>query len=84
MALYSGALSIFETVGCEMHDVETDEQGVRTDSLRQLLEQWPAGKPKPKAFYTVPVRLVLDAHALQQVLMVTVVWLQSHGHDTLS
>ena len=52
----SGALSILDTIGCEMHDVETDEQGVSTDSLKQLLENWPAGKPKPKAFYTVPVR----------------------------
>ena len=71
----SGALSILDTIGCEMHDVDTDEQGVSTDSLRQLLENWPAGKPKPKAFYTVPVCHALHSLVLRQALMANSVWL---------
>jgi len=37
-------------------EVETDAHGVIPSSLRTILEQWPEGKPKPKAFYTIPVR----------------------------
>lgn len=35
--------------------METDANGVCSHSLRDILENWPVGKPKPKVFYTVPV-----------------------------
>ncbi|KAJ3562192.1 hypothetical protein NP233_g9731 [Leucocoprinus birnbaumii] len=35
-------------------EVETDAHGISTTSLRSILENWPAGKPKPKVLYTVP------------------------------
>ena len=38
-------------------EVETDGEGIRTDSLRSILEGWPPGKPKPRVLYTIPVRL---------------------------
>lgn len=40
-------------------EVDTDEHGIVTHSLRSILESWPASKPKPKVFYTVPVRLIV-------------------------
>lgn len=36
-------------------EVETDEEGISTSSLRSILESWPSDKPKPKVLYTVPV-----------------------------
>ena len=36
-------------------EVATDAKGIVSSSLRKILENWPAGKPKPKALYTVPV-----------------------------
>lgn len=36
-------------------EVNTDAEGIQSSSLRTILEQWPAGKPKPKVLYTVPV-----------------------------
>jgi tryptophan aminotransferase len=37
-----------------MIEVETDAEGIQSSSLRSILENWPAGKPKPKILYTVP------------------------------
>ena len=37
-------------------EVETDADGIRSDSLRSILESWPSGKPKPRILYTIPVR----------------------------
>ncbi|KAF5342197.1 hypothetical protein D9611_001983 [Ephemerocybe angulata] len=34
--------------------VETDAHGICSTSLRSILENWPAEKPKPKVLYTVP------------------------------
>lgn len=42
-------------------EVATDENGVCSRDLRSILENWPAGKQKPKAFYTVPVRQTIDS-----------------------
>ncbi|KAF5359363.1 hypothetical protein D9756_003591 [Leucocoprinus leucothites] len=36
-----------------MH-VATDAEGISASSLRSRLENWPAGKPRPKVLYTVP------------------------------
>jgi DNA-binding transcriptional MocR family regulator len=37
-------------------EIETDANGISTASLRSKLENWPAGKHRPKILYTVPVR----------------------------
>ncbi|THH16877.1 hypothetical protein EW146_g3850 [Bondarzewia mesenterica] len=38
----------------DMIEVGTDAQGIVSSSLRSILQNWPASKPKPKALYTVP------------------------------
>jgi len=52
--VYAGVLPIFRSLHCEFIEIATDEKGVRPDDFRRTLENWPAGKPKPKVFYTVP------------------------------
>lgn len=37
-------------------EVETDAHGILADVLRNIMESWPAEKPKPKVLYTVPVQ----------------------------
>jgi tryptophan aminotransferase len=32
-----------------------DGNGIQSSSLREILENWPAEKPKPKVLYSVPV-----------------------------
>ncbi|KAJ3559075.1 hypothetical protein NM688_g564 [Phlebia brevispora] len=50
----SGTTPMFQTLQCDIVEVETDAHGIRSDSLRHILENWPASKPKPKVLYTVP------------------------------
>ncbi|KAH7906539.1 pyridoxal phosphate-dependent transferase [Hygrophoropsis aurantiaca] len=52
--VYAGVLPMFESLKCDQIEVETDANGIRSDSLRSILESWPATKPKPKVLYTVP------------------------------
>ncbi|KAI0034758.1 pyridoxal phosphate-dependent transferase [Vararia minispora EC-137] len=52
--VYAGVIPMFESLRSEMTEVETDDHGIQSSSLRQILENWPASKPKPKALYTVP------------------------------
>ncbi|KAF9057876.1 pyridoxal phosphate-dependent transferase [Panaeolus papilionaceus] len=52
--VYAGVLPVFNDRQCEKIEVETDEHGICSSSLRSILEGWPTGKPKPKALYTVP------------------------------
>ncbi|TFK92697.1 PLP-dependent transferase [Polyporus arcularius HHB13444] len=52
--LYAGVMPTFEALHCEFFAVPTDSKGIRSDALRSTLENWPAGKPKPKILYTVP------------------------------
>ncbi|PCH42123.1 PLP-dependent transferase [Wolfiporia cocos MD-104 SS10] len=52
--VYAGVLPIFDSLGCEMIEVHTDADGIRPDSLRSILDNWPATKPKPRVLYTVP------------------------------
>ncbi|KAF9045353.1 PLP-dependent transferase [Panaeolus papilionaceus] len=52
--VYAGVLPIFNSCLCEKIEVETDLDGICSTSLKETLENWPAGKPKPKALYTVP------------------------------
>ncbi|KAI0649056.1 PLP-dependent transferase [Trametes meyenii] len=52
--IYAGVFPIFHSTGSEMIEINTDGHGTDTKSLRKLLEEWPANKPKPKVLYTVP------------------------------
>ncbi|KAH9831639.1 PLP-dependent transferase [Rhodofomes roseus] len=52
--VYAGTLTIFQALDAEMIEVETDSHGVCSRSMREMLENWPSSKPKPKFFYTVP------------------------------
>ncbi|KAG5644173.1 hypothetical protein DXG03_009014 [Asterophora parasitica] len=52
--LYAGVMPIFESLSCEKIEVHTDADGISSSSLRDILENWPAGKPKPRVLYTVP------------------------------
>jgi len=52
--VYAGTIPMFEGLHCEQIEVQTDANGVCSDVLRDILENWSAGKPKPKVFYTVP------------------------------
>ncbi|KAF8972143.1 PLP-dependent transferase [Flammula alnicola] len=52
--VYAGVIPMFHSLHCNQIEVETDSRGIRSSSLRTILEQWPAGKPKPKVLYTVP------------------------------
>jgi len=52
--VYAGTLPVIMQLGCEMIEVETDDDGIRDDVLRTILENWPPSKPKPKALYTIP------------------------------
>ncbi|KAG1804892.1 pyridoxal phosphate-dependent transferase [Suillus plorans] len=52
--VYAGVIPMFKSLHCEQIEIETDANGVCSHSLRDILENWPIGKPKPKVFYTVP------------------------------
>ncbi|EKM58576.1 uncharacterized protein PHACADRAFT_207395 [Phanerochaete carnosa HHB-10118-sp] len=52
--VYAGVIPMFTALRLDLVEVQTDSQGISSDSLRSVLENWPAGKPKPKALYTVP------------------------------
>ncbi|KAG1729833.1 pyridoxal phosphate-dependent transferase [Suillus paluster] len=52
--VYAGVIPMFQTLHCEQIEVETDANGVCSHELRNILENWPVGKPKPRVFYTVP------------------------------
>ncbi|KAH8100867.1 PLP-dependent transferase [Cristinia sonorae] len=52
--MYPGVIPMFQTIQCDIHEVETDANGMCSHKLRQMLENWPTSKPKPKILYTVP------------------------------
>ncbi|KAJ3514474.1 hypothetical protein NLJ89_g2365 [Agrocybe chaxingu] len=52
--VYGGVIPMFASLHCEQIEVETDAHGIRSSSLRKILEGWAKGKPKPKVLYTVP------------------------------
>ncbi|KAK7027244.1 hypothetical protein VNI00_015333 [Paramarasmius palmivorus] len=52
--VYPGVPPVLHSLHCEQIEIPTDDQGVDTTHFRKVLESWPAGKPKPKIFYTVP------------------------------
>ncbi|KAF8577771.1 PLP-dependent transferase [Ramaria rubella] len=52
--VYAGVIPIFHSLHCKLIEVETDAQGISASSLREILENWPANKQKPRVLYTVP------------------------------
>ncbi|KAI9439543.1 pyridoxal phosphate-dependent transferase [Lactarius indigo] len=52
--VYAGVIPIFETLLCDMIEIETDADGIVSQSLRNILDSWPSSKPKPKVLYTIP------------------------------
>ncbi|OBZ66161.1 Kynurenine/alpha-aminoadipate aminotransferase, mitochondrial [Grifola frondosa] len=52
--VYAGIIPMFQVLDCEFVEVDTDAHGIRSQSLRTILENWPPAKPKPKVLYTVP------------------------------
>jgi hypothetical protein len=51
--------------------VATDDEGIRSSSLREILESWPAGKPKAKLLYTVPVSYALALYGAWPSIIVS-------------
>lgn len=52
--VYAGVIPMFKAHGCTLIEVKTDGNGIQSSSLREILENWPAEKPKPKVLYSVP------------------------------
>ncbi|KIJ51492.1 hypothetical protein M422DRAFT_224146 [Sphaerobolus stellatus SS14] len=52
--VYAGVLPIFQSLHCKLVEIETDAEGIRADSLRTILTNWPKDKSKPRVLYTVP------------------------------
>lgn len=52
--VYAGVLPLFESLNAKLIEVETDAEGIKSSSLRSILENWPTDKSKPKVLYTVP------------------------------
>ncbi|KAJ3559125.1 hypothetical protein NM688_g522 [Phlebia brevispora] len=52
--VYAGVIPMFSALHCDLVEVDTDAKGISSESLRRVLENWPASKPKPKVLYTVP------------------------------
>eukprot|EP00158_Paraphelidium_tribonemae_P008377 Partr_v1_DN28566_c0_g1_i1_m73330 putative Aminotransferase len=54
--LYSGTLALLRPIGCKLHAVQTDSDGLMPDSLRAVLTGWNVESmgTRPKVLYTVP------------------------------
>ncbi|KAJ7683649.1 TdiD protein [Mycena rosella] len=52
--VYAGVIPLFHSLHCDQIEVDADADGISTVSLRAILEDWPAGKPKPRVLYTIP------------------------------
>ncbi|XP_006459625.1 hypothetical protein AGABI2DRAFT_201971 [Agaricus bisporus var. bisporus H97] len=52
--VYAGVVPIFQSLRCNLVEIETDENGIDSSSLRSKLENWPAGQARPKILYTIP------------------------------
>ncbi|QRV89570.1 mitochondrial carrier protein [Ceratobasidium sp. AG-Ba] len=51
---YAGVLPMLKSSRCELVEVPTDGKGIQSFKLRNILDTWPEGKPKPKVLYTTP------------------------------
>ena len=55
---YPSALATITPYGCTVASVAIDSQGMRSDSLREVLSTWDEaarGSPRPHLIYMVPV-----------------------------
>ncbi|KAF9812464.1 hypothetical protein IEO21_06182 [Rhodonia placenta] len=52
--VYAGVLPMFQALHCDLIEVETDSHGIKSNSLRSILQNWPSTKQRPKVLYTVP------------------------------
>ncbi|KIJ51493.1 hypothetical protein M422DRAFT_776733 [Sphaerobolus stellatus SS14] len=52
--VYAGVLPISQSLHCDLVEIETDAEGIKADSVRNVLKNWPKDKPKPRVLYTVP------------------------------
>jgi len=52
--VYAGVIPMFKHLHCKQIEVPTDAHGIRSESLREKLENWPQGQRRPKVLYTVP------------------------------
>ncbi|KAF7337049.1 PLP-dependent transferase [Mycena venus] len=52
--VYAGVIPLFHSLKCEQIEVEADADGISSESLRAILEGWPADRAKPKVLYTIP------------------------------
>ncbi|KAJ6561723.1 PLP-dependent transferase [Mycena capillaripes] len=52
--VYAGVIPLFHSLKCEQIEVDADADGISTESLRAILEGWPAERPKPRVLYTIP------------------------------
>ncbi|KAI0750181.1 PLP-dependent transferase [Daedaleopsis nitida] len=52
--VYASIIPVFHATECEMIEIGTDQYGIDAQGLRDVLDNWPASKPKPKVLYTVP------------------------------
>lgn len=52
--VYAGVLPMFQALHCDLIEVETDSHGIKSNSLRSILQNWPSTKPRPRVLYTVP------------------------------
>ncbi|KAF7289656.1 Aminotran-1-2 domain-containing protein [Mycena chlorophos] len=52
--VYAGVIPVFQSAKCDQIEVETDADGVSTDALRSILENWLNNKKKPRVLYTIP------------------------------
>ncbi|KAF8907747.1 pyridoxal phosphate-dependent transferase [Mucidula mucida] len=51
---YPGILPVMDSLGCNIVEVASDDEGIVSSSLSRLLESWPPEKPLPKLLYTIP------------------------------
>ncbi|KAJ4470463.1 PLP-dependent transferase [Lentinula aciculospora] len=52
--VYAGVIPIFQNMDCKQIEVPTDADGIRSSSLKDILETWPQSEKRPKLLYTVP------------------------------
>ncbi|KAG8985139.1 hypothetical protein FRB90_004923 [Tulasnella sp. 427] len=52
--LYAGVIPVFSMLNCHTAEISTDSDGIVTDDLERILQNWPNDKRRPKLLYTVP------------------------------
>ncbi|KAG6905867.1 hypothetical protein DXG01_017238 [Tephrocybe rancida] len=50
----AGVILMFHTLNCVQIEIEMDAHGIKSSSLKSILESWPAKKPKPCVLYSIP------------------------------